>query len=224
MISIAIDGPSGAGKSTIARTLAKELGFIYADTGAMYRAIGLFVLRKGGNTEDGPFVTACLPDITVSIDYVDGIQRIFLNEEDVSEAIRQPECSMAASNVSAIPAVRNFLLDQQRAIAEKQNCIMDGRDIGTVVLPQATLKIYLTASPEDRAGRRYKELTRKGYRMDFEELLDEIERRDYNDRTRDVAPLRQAEDAVLCDTTGNTLQQSIDQLTALVKERLHDCL
>lgn len=224
MISIAIDGPSGAGKSTIARTLAAQLGFIYVDTGAMYRAIGLYVLRAGGDPADERFVIPCLEDITVTISYQDGCQRMFLNGEDVSEEIRRPECSMAASGVSAIPEVRQFLLGQQRDIAEKQDCIMDGRDIGTVVLPDATLKIFLTASPEDRAGRRYKELTAKGFHMDFEELLDEIEKRDYNDANRATAPLRQAEDAVLVDTTGNTLEQSIAQLTALVKEKLHDCL
>ncbi len=224
MLSIAIDGPSGAGKSTIARALAKELGFIYVDTGAMYRAIGLYVLRAGGDPADSRFVVPCLADISIALQYQDGSQHILLNGEDVSEDIRRPECSMASSNVSAIPEVRSFLLGQQRGIAQKQNCIMDGRDIGTVVLPDATLKIFLTASPEDRASRRYKELTAKGYHMDFEELLDEIEKRDYNDANRAAAPLKQAEDAVLVDTTGNTLEQSIAQLTALVKEKLHDYL
>lgn len=220
MISIAIDGPSGAGKSTIARTLAAQLGFIYVDTGAMYRAIGLYVLRAGGDPADERFVIPCLEDITVTISYQDGCQRMFLNGEDVSEEIRRPECSMAASGVSAIPEVRQFLLGQQRDIAEKQDCIMDGRDIGTVVLPDAEVKIFLTASAEVRAQRRCLELEQRGTPKPYDEVLHELNERDYNDSHRAAAPLRAAEDAMVVDTSALDFDASREALLALIREKL----
>ena len=222
-ISIAIDGPSGAGKSTLARMTAKELGFIYVDTGALYRCIGLYTLRHGAETTDGDAVAALLPGIHVELQYDDhGVQRMILNGEDVSDDIRQPEVSMAASNVSAIPAVRAFLLDTQRLMAEKYSVIMDGRDIGTVVLPNADVKIFLTASAEARADRRYKELREKGVQTTPEEVLRDMERRDSNDSSRAIAPLRPAEDAVLIDTTHCTLEESFALIRAAIEERTAD--
>lgn len=220
MINIAIDGPAGAGKSTIAKTVSKNLGYIYVDTGALYRTIGLNVLRQGKDTKKPDEVVSTLADVKVSLRFVDGEQRVFLGEEDVSEAIRQNEVSMAASNVSSIPAVREFLFDLQRNIASENNCIMDGRDIGTVVLPDAKIKIYLTASAEARADRRFKELTEKGQSVDYNVILEEIEKRDYQDMNREIAPLKKAEDAVLVDTTELNLQESIDYMVKVIKERL----
>lgn len=220
MINIAIDGPAGAGKSTIAKTVSKNLGYIYVDTGALYRTIGLNVLRQGKDTKKPDEVVSTLADVKVSLRFVDGEQRVFLGEEDVSEAIRQNEVSMAASNVSSIPAVREFLFDLQRNIASENNCIMDGRDIGTVVLPDAKIKIYLTASAEARADRRFKELTEKGQSVDYNVILEEIKKRDYQDMNREIAPLKKAEDAVLVDTTELNLQESIDYMVKVIKERL----
>lgn len=220
MINIAIDGPAGAGKSTIAKTVSKNLGYIYVDTGALYRTIGLNVLRQGKDTKKPDEVVSTLADVKVSLRFVDGEQRVFLGEEDVSEAIRQNEVSMAASNVSSIPAVRDFLFDLQRNIASENNCIMDGRDIGTVVLPDAKIKIYLTASAEARADRRFKELTEKGQSVDYNVILEEIKKRDYQDMNREIAPLKKAEDAVLVDTTELNLQESIDYMVKVIKERL----
>ncbi len=220
MINIAIDGPAGAGKSTIAKTASKKLGFIYVDTGALYRTVGLNALRLGKDTKSEADVVPTLEGLDVSLRFVDGEQRVFLGNEDVSTAIRQNEVSMAASNVSAIPKVREFLFDLQRDIAKKNNCIMDGRDIGTVVLPDAQIKIYLTASAEARADRRYKELIEKGQQVNYDDILREIELRDYQDTHREIAPLKKAEDAVLVDTTKLTLEESIDYMLSVIRERM----
>ena len=220
MISVAIDGPSGAGKSTIARAVARELGFLYIDTGALYRSIGFFVLESGRDPRKKEDVEACLSGIRLELRHVDGIQRVFLNEQDVSEKIRTPAVSMAASQVSAVPEVRAFLLELQRSMARENNVIMDGRDIGTVVLPDAGLKIFLTAAPEDRARRRFEELAAKGEAVTYEEVLRDVLQRDYNDTHRDISPLRQAADAVLADTTGFPLERSVALIRSLVEERL----
>lgn len=218
--NIAIDGPAGAGKSTIAKTVSKELGYIYVDTGALYRTVGLNVLRQGKDTKNEADVVPTLEGLNVSLRFVNGEQRVFLGDEDVSEAIRQNEVSMAASNVSAIPKVREFLFGLQRDIAEKNNCIMDGRDIGTVVLPNAQIKIYLTASAQARADRRYKELAEKGQEVNYDNILKEIELRDYQDTHREIAPLKKADDAVLVDTTELDLNGSIEYMLKVIKERL----
>lgn len=219
--SVAIDGPSGAGKSTIAKFLAKELNFLYVDTGAMYRSIGLYASRKGIDAGDAVAVEPLLSQIKLDLAYVDGEQRIFLNGEDVSRAIRTEEGSKNASKVSAIPAVRTFLLDFQRSFA-KQNCIlMDGRDIGTVVLPNADVKIFLTASAEARAQRRFKEQIERGENVTFDAVLDSIRKRDEADSSRATAPLKAAEDAIVVDTTDLTLQESIETLLSIVKEKFH---
>jgi cytidylate kinase len=220
MINVAIDGPAGAGKSTIARAASKELGFIYVDTGALYRAVGVYCLRKGITTTDADGVGAVLNEINVELKFIDGVQHVYLNEDDVSTEIRLPEASMAASNVSAIPSVRAFLFDLQREIAAKNNCIMDGRDIGTVVLPDAKVKIFLTADPEERAMRRFKELEEKGSTVTYQEVLDDLKVRDYNDSHREIAPLKPAEDSVVINTTGNTLEQSIELIVKTIKERM----
>ncbi len=220
MKSIAIDGPAGAGKSTIARKIAADLGYIYVDTGALYRAVGLYAVKKGVDTKDESKVTPLLNEITVSIKHIEGKQHVFLNDNDVSEAIRAPEISMAASDVSAIGSVRDFLFNLQREMAKNHNVVMDGRDIGTVVLPGATIKIFLTASVEDRAKRRFDELTQKGTEVSYEEILDDMKKRDYNDSNRKIAPLKQAEDAILVETTGFSLEQSVTLLKKIIKERL----
>ncbi len=219
-INIAIDGPSGAGKSTIAKLAAKTLGFIYVDTGALYRAVGVNALRAGIPAGDAEQVGKTLGEITVELRFINGEQRVFLNGEDVSEEIRTPAASMAASAVSAIPAVRAFLFDLQRDIARKNNCIMDGRDIGTVVLPDAQIKIFLTASAESRAERRCKELTDKGMKVEYKDVLDEMTERDYNDTHREIAPLKAAEDSVTINTTELDLAQSTDAVLALIKEKI----
>lgn len=219
-INIAIDGPAGAGKSSVAKLVSKKLGYIYVDTGALYRTVGLYSIRKGIDTKDAEAVTETLKDIEVKLGFVDGAQHVFLNGEDVSEAIRTPEASMGASNVSAIPAVRTFLFDLQRDIAKNNNCIMDGRDIGTVVLPDAQIKLFLTASPEARAQRRYKELIEKGEKVDFQDVLDDINKRDYQDSHREIAPLKQAEDAVLVDNSGCNLEEGAELLLSIIKEKL----
>lgn len=219
-INIAIDGPAGAGKSTIAKAAAKALGFIYVDTGALYRAVAYFMIshRIDVNKEDK--VASYLCDVVPELKYIDGVQHVFLNGEDVSDKIRTPEVSMGASAVSAIPRVRDFLFDLQKKIAAENNVVMDGRDIGTVVLPNADVKIYLTASAEERARRRHKELTEKGENVNFEEVLADVNKRDYNDTHREVAPLKQAEDAILCDTTNVDLQGAIDMLINIINEKL----
>lgn len=219
MVSVALDGPAGAGKSTTAREVAKRLGFLHVDTGALYRAVGLDVLRRGGDPADPGDVLPFLEDMRISLKFTGEGQRIYLRGEDVSEAIRIPEASMAASAVSAIPEVRTFLLELQRELARKNNVIMDGRDIGTVVLPEASVKIFLTAAPEERAMRRYKELLAKGAQADYDTVLKEVQRRDYNDSHRAAAPLHRAEDAWLCDTTGLTLEGVIQAVVDYVLQK-----
>ena len=216
MISVAIDGPSGAGKSTLAKRLAKELGYLYVDTGAMYRSIGLFALRQGVDPKDEAAVTALLPQIQIELRYVNGAQRVLLCGEDVSEAIRAEEVGMATSAVSAHPPVRAFLLELQRGMTRTHDILMDGRDIGTVILPNASVKIFLTASAEARATRRFRELQEKGVDTDFETVLEDIRRRDYQDSHRATAPLRQAEDAVLVDTSEMDLEESFQALKSLI--------
>lgn len=218
--SIAVDGPSGAGKSTMAKALAQEFNFLYVDTGAIYRTVGLEVFRRGMNPSDGDAVETVLPQIEVSMGYgEDGLQRMYLNGEDVTTAIRQHEISDYASKVSAIPAVRAFLLEMQRKLAHENDVIMDGRDIGTVVLPDADLKIFLTAKAEDRAQRRCLELQQRGQSADYETVLRDVIQRDRQDSEREIAPLRQADDAVLVDTTGVDLNGSLQLLRSLIQER-----
>ncbi len=220
MINIAIDGPSGAGKSSLAKQLAQELGYLYVDTGAMYRAIGLYAVRRGADPKNGEQVEPLLPEIQLDIRLVEGTQHIYLNGEDVSTDIRAEKIGMAASGVSAIPAVRQFLLDTQRDLARANNVLMDGRDIGTVILPHAQVKIFLTASDTARAQRRYKELVEKGQTPDYEQVLADIRQRDYQDSHRAVAPLRQAEDAVLVDTSHLNLEESLEALKAVIREKV----
>lgn len=217
---VAIDGPAGAGKSTIAKIAASTLGIVYVDTGAMYRAIGLAAIRKGIDPDkDIKAVESLLDDINVEIGHSEVGQSVYLNGEDITVEIRLPEVSVAASDVSRIPAVRAKLLELQRSLAEKTDVIMDGRDIGTVVLPSAQLKIFLTASVEDRAMRRYKELCEKGIECDFDEVKRDIEYRDKNDSEREIAPLKPAEDSVIVDTSGNTLDESVKILMDIIRER-----
>ena len=215
MFNIAIDGPSGAGKSSAAKAAAKALGYIYVDTGALYRAVGVAALRRGIPTDDKTLVSAMLNDISVTLGFTEGEQRVYLDGDDVSAEIRLPEASMAASNVSAIPAVRAFLFDLQKRLAKENDCIMDGRDIGTVVLPDAQLKIYLTASAEERANRRYKELIERGTPVEYDMLLEEIKQRDYNDSHRAIAPLKPAPDAVILDSSDLTLDEVVARVVAL---------
>ena len=219
--SIAIDGPSGAGKSTLAKQLAEKLGFLYVDTGAIYRTVGLQAFRTGTNPEDGAGVIALLKDLNIQLAYgTDGLQHMYLNGEDVTEEIRRHEISAYASNVSAIPEVRAFLLEQQRSLARSHDVVMDGRDIGTVVLPEADVKIFLTAAPEARARRRWLELKQRGQETAFDTVLRDVLERDERDINRATAPLRQAEDAVLADTTDMDLEQSLTLLINIAKERL----
>ena len=220
IVSVAIDGPAGAGKSTIARQAAKTMGYIYVDTGALYRAIGLFALKNGVDLCQQNQVEQMLSNVQIELVFLEGEQHVFLCGTDVSQEIRTPEVSMAASQVSAIPAVREFLFDLQRDMAKKHSVIMDVRDIGTVVLPHAQVKIFLTASPEERARRRFEELKQKGSQSSYEEVLKDLKQRDYQDSHREIAPLRPAEDAIEVDTTGLSLQQSVDRIIMLIKERL----
>jgi cytidylate kinase len=217
--AIAIDGPAGAGKSTIAKQLAKDLGYIYVDTGALYRAVGYYMDKQGVDLGAEDQVVPRLGELTAELKYIDGEQRVLVNGEDVTQKIRTPKMSMAASKVSALPAVRDFLFELQRKIARENDVIMDGRDIGTVVLPDAQVKIYLTASPQERARRRHAELLQKGEKASFEEVLADIVERDYNDSHRAVAPLRQAQDAILVDTTHLDLEKSVERIHQLIKER-----
>lgn len=218
-ISVAIDGPSGAGKSTLARQAAQALGFLYVDTGAIYRTVALACSRNGVSPQHPEQVAALLPDLKIDLDYgADGVQRMLLNGEDVSDQIRTPEISMLTSAVSALPEVRSFLLEKQRELARTRNVIMDGRDIGTVVLPQATVKIYLTADAEARAQRRCAELREKGMDVSFEGVLRDVRERDENDSNRKVSPLRRAEDARLVDTTLLDLEQSLEVLISVIRE------
>lgn len=216
-INIAIDGPAGAGKSTIAKMVSADMGYIYVDTGAMYRAVALYLTENNIPDED---IEKVLGGVDVSLKFIDGAQRVYLGDRDVSELIRTPEISMAASRTSAIPAVRARLFDLQQKLARENNIIMDGRDIGTVVLPNADVKIFLTASAEERANRRYKELSEKPDCPTYEEILKDIIERDYNDMNRETAPLKQAEDAVLVDTTELTLEQSAARIAEIIKERV----
>lgn len=220
MISIAIDGPSGAGKSTIARQAAQQLKYLYLDTGALYRTIGLFAHENGVPDDNEEALAPRLSEIDIQLCYQEGEQRVLLCGRDVSEEIRRPEMGMAASHVSALPAVRDFLLELQRSIARSNNVIMDGRDIGTVVLPRADVKLYLTASPEARARRRLADFAAKGENISLEQVLEDINQRDYNDTHRKIAPLRQAEDAILLDTSEIGLEESI----ALVLRTVAECL
>ena len=218
IINVAIDGPAGAGKSTISRKAASELGYIYIDTGALYRTVGLNALRKGVDIQSDDEVIATLTDdLKVELRFIDGEQRMFLNDEDVSSAIRTPEASMAASRVSAVPKVREYLFDLQKNLAKTNNCIMDGRDIGTVVLPDADVKIFLTASPEARAERRFRELQEKGMDTPYDEVLADMIKRDYDDSHRAIAPLKQADDAILCDTSSIGLEESIQLIIDTIK-------
>lgn len=219
-INIAIDGPSGAGKSTIARLLARELGFIYVDTGAMYRAIGLYARRQGIAPAEAAEVAGMLADIHIDLVYREGEQHICLNGADVSEEIRTEEISRYASAVSAVPAVRAFLLELQRSMAAENSVIMDGRDIGTVILPHAEVKIFLTADDTARARRRYAELREKGQDVTFEDVLENLRQRDKNDAERAVAPLRPAEDAVPVDTTDLDLAQSVEAIKAVIRGKV----
>ena len=219
--SVAVDGPSGAGKSTLAKAAAAKLGIVYVDTGAIYRSIGYYVYCKGTDPKDAPAVIAILPELDIQMRYgEDGVQRMILNGEDVSTQIRLPEMSMYASAVSAIPEVRTFLLEMQRQIARTTSVIMDGRDIGTVVLPNAEVKIFLTAAAEVRAQRRMKELEQRGTPQPFEEVLQQIVERDWADSHREAAPLKQADDAVLLDTGMLNFEESLAALLNIIREKV----
>lgn len=220
MVSVAIDGPAGAGKSTLARRLAAELGYIYVDTGAMYRAIGLYALRAGKDPKDNEAVNALLPEIELRFAFIDGEQHIYLKNEDVSTAIRTEQVGMAASAVGANPAVRAFLLELQREMAKKQDVLMDGRDIGTVVLPDAAVKIFLTATPEARAARRWKEYRQKGTEVSYEKVLEDVKQRDDQDIHRAAVPLRQAADAVLLDTSEMDFEQSLAAMKKIIADKV----
>lgn len=219
MINVAIDGPAGAGKSTIAKAAAKELGFIYVDTGALYRAVAYNAV-KTGVIDDEQKIIDMLDSTKVELKYVNGVQAVYLNGEDVSAFIRTPEISMGASKVSAIPQVRAFLLNLQREIASTNNVIMDGRDIATVVLPNADVKIFLFASPECRAERRYKELIEKGESVSFDDVLKDVNQRDYQDSHREIAPLKPSDDSIMADTSELSLQESIDLIVNTIKEKI----
>ncbi len=217
MINVAIDGPAGAGKSSIAKAASKKLGFIYVDTGALYRAIALNAVRFNA-VDDNDALVKMLDSTSISLTFDEsGAQRVILNGEDVSSLIRTPEISMSASKISAVPQVRAFLLELQRDIALKNDVIMDGRDIGTVVLPKADVKIFLTATPECRAQRRYRELIEKGENVTFEEVLADVNQRDYLDSNREIAPLRPCEDSVIADTTGKNLDESVEMIIDIIK-------
>ena len=217
MISIAIDGPAGAGKSTLARALAKKINFIYVDTGALYRAIGVKFLNLGYNTDLNCDIASVLSTTQINIKFIDGEQHVYLDNTDVSEEIRSPQASMMASAVSAKPEVRAFLLEMQRKLAKENNVIMDGRDIGTVVLPNANVKIFLTADPKIRAERRYKELIEKGKQVTFDEVLADMLERDYNDSHREIAPLKPAKDSVIADTGNKSFDESLEMLYSIIK-------
>ena len=220
-ISVAIDGPSGAGKSTLARAVAGRLGYVYVDTGAIYRTIAYHIWKAGIDPRDGAAVEAELPKLRVELRHgADGLQRMYLNGADVTDAIRLPEVSRYASHVSAHPPVRAFLLEMQRRLAREHHVIMDGRDIGTVVLPDAAVKVFLTASPEARAQRRMRELEQRGTPQPYEQVLEDIRQRDYNDTHRAAAPLRQAEDAVVLDTTDLDFQESEEALLCIIRKKL----
>ena len=219
--AVAIDGPGGAGKSSIARAIARKLNILYVDTGAIYRTVGYYVYFRGQQPTDAAAVIALLPEIHIEMKYGDdGLQRMYLNGEDVTDRIRLPEMSMYASHVSAIPEVRAFLMEMQRSCARENCVVMDGRDIGTIVLPDAQVKIFLTADAMERAKRRHKELVERGTATDFEQLLEEMRQRDYNDSHRATAPLRPAEDSVIVDTTDLDFEQSCNRILEIIKERV----
>ena len=220
MISVAIDGPAGAGKSTVAKAAAEKLGFIYVDTGALYRAIGLKFTECGYDRDSDMQTDSILGGTKIDIAFTDGEQHVYLDGKDVSSLIRTPEASMMASAVSSKPEVRAFLLEMQRELARKNNVIMDERDIGTVVLPNAQVKIFLTASVHERALRRYRELTEKGMKVELSEIEEDIKTRDYNDSHREIAPLKPAEDSVLADTTGNNLEESTQMVVKIIRDKL----
>lgn len=213
MINVAVDGPAGAGKSSIAKAVAEEIGFIYVDTGALYRSVALYALE---NDLDNDSLIASLYKINIRLEFINGSQHVILNEDDVSDKIRTSDVSMNASKVSALPEVRKYLFDLQKKIAAENNIIMDGRDIGTVVLPDADLKVFLTASAEERANRRFLEV--RDSNITYEKVREEIKQRDYNDMHRDISPLRQADDAVLLDTTGMTIDEVKNKLKAMIAE------
>ncbi len=220
-IAVAIDGPAGAGKSSVAKAVGKQLGLLYVDTGALYRTVGLAALRKGVDPSSKAEVEALLKEISVEMDFSETSgQAVLLNGEDVTGLIRTPEVSMTASDISALPIVREYLLGLQRNIAKTKNVIMDGRDIGTVVLPNAQVKIFLTASPESRAERRYKELVEKGEKTTVKDVLRDVIKRDYNDTNRKAAPLRPAEDSVLVDTTNLDFDGSVEAVAKIIRERI----
>ena len=219
-MKIAIDGPAGAGKTITAKAIAKELGFVYVDTGALYRGIGLYVIRKGVKPSSIEEVVPLLAEIKIEMRHIDGEQHIFLNGEDITGLIRTESVSFAASDVSAIPAVRDFLFDMQRDIADKNNVVMDGRDIGTAVLPDAELKLFLTAKPEVRAQRRVRQLAEKGIEANYDDVLADVIQRDYNDSHRDFRPLKLAEDGILIDNTELPLKETVEKIISLAKERM----
>ena len=219
IINIAIDGPGGAGKSTISKTVAKKLDILYVDTGSLYRTIGLFVKLKGVNPKDASAVAAILPEISIEVKYENGAQVNYLNGVNYGEAIRTPEMSMYASDVSAIPAVRSFLLETQKQIAKTNSVIMDGRDIGTVILPNADVKIFLTASEECRAMRRYNELIERGQSVTYEQVLSEMNERDTQDSSRKIAPAKPADDAIILDTTGFEFEDSVNAILEIIKNK-----
>ena len=222
MINVAIDGPAGAGKSSIARKVANKLGYIYVDTGALYRTVALKVAKSSLTADKVAEIEELLGVTEVGIAFVDGEQRMMLDGADVTDSIRTPEVSMLASAVSAIPAVSAYLLNTQRRLAAENNVLMDGRDIGTVVLPDAQIKIFLTASAEDRAQRRFDELIAKGMDVNYDDVLSDIKTRDYNDSHRAVAPLKPAPDSVLADTTGNEFEQSVALIESIITEKLRE--
>lgn len=219
MIKIAIDGPSGAGKSTVAKALAAKMGIVYVDTGALYRTVGYAAVSAGISTKDAAAIEALLPSIKVDVRYENGTQCVYLNGENLGDKIRRPEISMAASDVSAIPAVRAFLLDTQRDIAKRNSVVMDGRDIGTVILPDAEVKIFMVASPEARAERRTRELAEKGIAANYEDVLREMKERDAQDSGRAIAPAIPAPDAVHLDNSGMTIEQSVEAVIAIIEQK-----
>ena len=224
MIQIAIDGPGGAGKTTLSKGIAKKLGIVYVDTGAMYRTVGLYVRDHGYSYEDTAAVVSLLSEIHIEVRFEDGVQNIYLNGTNPGDRIREPEISMYASGVSKIPEVRAFLLETQKDIARKNSVIMDGRDIGTVILPDADLKLFMTASPETRAKRRYLELIEKGQNVTFEQVMEEMVARDAQDAGREIAPAIPADDAIMYDNSGLTFEESLDALYAFIQEKLGDKL
>ena len=223
-INVAIDGPSGAGKSTMARLLAQQLGFVYVDTGAMYRSIGLYAKRAGIGLEEIEAIVPRLPEITIQLRYTDGVQHIFLNGEDVSEEIRTEVISRYASAVSTLAPVREYLLELQRGLARDHDVIMDGRDIGTVILPHAQVKIFLTASAEERARRRYQELLEKGQAVEYDQVYQDLLARDEKDTSRAAAPLKPAADAVQLNSTAYTLEETLERMKTIIGEKTQNVL